>query len=98
MPHLAHRYSILTFLTTLVYSGMIGCGQTSVHCGSGEAIVFSEISKSAFGDSVSMVCADGSQYRPLLRPAGSRSFLFVNGRSLTYLLLITAHERLSPGR
>ena len=98
MPRLAHRYSTLSFLTAFVCSGMVGCGQTSVHCGSGEAIVFSEISNSAFGDSVSLVCADGSQYRPLLRPAGTRSFLFVNGRSLVHPLLITAHERISASR
>ena len=70
--------------------GAIGCAP--IHCSSGEAIAFSEISKSAFGDSVSLVCADGGQYRPLLRPAGSRSFLFVNGLALSRPLLISVLE------
>src|SRR5262245_2404418 len=98
MPHLGYRYSFLPFLAAFACAGMMGCARTSVRCGAGEAIVFSEISNSAFGDSVSVVCTDGSKHQPLLKPAGSRSFVFVNGRSLAQPLLVTAHERVSPGR
>ena len=97
MPPLTGRGLIPLLVLAAVCWGAIGCAEPPIHCGSGEAIAFSEITKRAFGDSVSLVCPDGSHYRPLLKPKESQSYLFVDGLSFSRALLVTVLDQVPPG-
>ncbi len=66
-----------------------------MHCDREEAVLFSEIGRTALRDSVCAICPDGSQYRVLMGPRAGQSFLFAEGNSLKGPLVVTVHTLLN---
>lgn len=76
---------------------MAGCTSCELSLGQRTRILFSTIGTRPFQDYVFSIRPDGSDLRRVLRPSGTRSYVFASAYSLSGPLLVTVAEML-PGR
>lgn len=92
MPPVGSSHLPVLVLVSCISLMATSCENVTTQCSKGEAVLFSQIGKTAFNDYVCVICPDGSQYRVLMRPSRDKSFLFAQGISLRQPLIVTVHS------